>query len=108
VAETGEYHGEVKFLGHLYLAHLLPCMAFTQQHWLLLTRRSTLCAAGLSAIRMSLLTGQLSHGAMGVLAITLRIHKDENKIGMPRKTAFLRTLQGLLSSLPALGWNSGS
>jgi len=87
---------------------------FAKQHCLLPTRHMVHCGP---VAPMSLFTGQLSGLWVGdytvafvlrILAIVFRIHKDKSKMNMSRKTALLRSLNGFLSSLPELDWNSNT
>ena len=102
--ESREY-GEVKLFGSRKRVVASQRYAFAaQQHC------TVHCSPAALQVRISLLTGQLSGqyagGILaGVFAITFRIHEDQNKIHMSKKTVMLRTLYGFLSSRSALGWN---
>ena len=105
-------HGEVKFLwvqadtcvARLTPLHSLCPAALASPH----KTKYSLCQPLHVTFDRSIICVTTVAFVLHVFGITFRIHKDENKINMSRKTAWLRALKGLLSSLPAPGWNSST
>jgi len=99
VAWMGEY-GEIKFIRFRQ-----TCMSptsccyidFAQQHWLLPAFSTLPLAASHVTFDRSIIWVTAAAFALCIFATT-RIHKDENKINMSRKTALLMTLKGFSSS----------
>jgi len=100
--ESREY-GEVKLFGSR------KCVVASQRYAFAAQQHCTVhCSPAALQVRISLLTGQLSglyagDIRAGVFAITFRIHEDQNKIHMSKKTVMLRTLYGFLSSQHLVG-----